>query len=355
MDCAALIVNGVLEWIGDWDLDGSPRSAQLRFLRQLHSLLKPNGRLLVGIENRLGYVSIGGAIDHSGLPYTNLLPRPLATVALRLFANRHHRIVTPSRSYRTYTYSERGYRRLFGDAKFVSSQSYWSEPGYNLPYCLVPLTNASVVETLTEMQTEAHVRASPSLAGRAKRMLAKAGLFRQFVPEFVFILRKAGVEPPRWDSLPAQLAGTPQFRLTTQKFGTKTTLRAFTKSNPGVILKYSTPAPSSRERIASEYLELEQMAASIAEHPTPSGFGVATPLGLNDEGRQLVLLTLPAGEVWMFRAGGGALALEDAVWFDRSAAAPLPAKQVVVRSEVVEYLGQITWSFGRVAEAPAAP
>ena len=57
----------------------------------------------------------------------------------------------------------------------------------------------------------------------------------------------------------------------------------------------------------------------------------------------------------MFRAGGGALALEDAVWFDRSAAAPLPAKQVVVRSEVVEYLGQITWSFGRVAEAPAAP
>ena len=74
-----------------------------------------------------------------------------------------------------------------------------------------------------------------------------------------------------------------------------------------------------------------------------------------DEGRQLVLLTLPTGEVWMFRAGGGALALEDAVWFDRSAAAPLPAKQVVVRSEVVEYLGQITWSFGRVAEAPAAP
>jgi len=50
----AIIVNGVLEWIGDWDLDGSPRSAQLRFLRQLHSLLKPNGRLLVGIENRLG-------------------------------------------------------------------------------------------------------------------------------------------------------------------------------------------------------------------------------------------------------------------------------------------------------------
>jgi uncharacterized heparinase superfamily protein len=73
-----------------------------------------------------------------------------------------------------------------------------------------------------------------------------------------------------------------------------------------------------------------------------------------DEGRQVVLLTLPSGETWMFRAGGGLLSLEDSVWFDRSAEAPLPAKQVVVRSEVVEYLGQITWSFGRIAEAPAA-
>ena len=57
----------------------------------------------------------------------------------------------------------------------------------------------------------------------------------------------------------------------------------------------------------------------------------------------------------MFRAGGGLIAVEDSVWFDRGAAAPLPTKQVVVRSEVVEYLGQITWSFGRIAEAPAAP
>ena len=56
----------------------------------------------------------------------------------------------------------------------------------------------------------------------------------------------------------------------------------------------------------------------------------------------------------MFRAGGGLLGLEDSVHFDRSAAAPLPARQVVVQGEVVEYLGQVTWSFARIAEAPAA-
>jgi uncharacterized heparinase superfamily protein len=73
-----------------------------------------------------------------------------------------------------------------------------------------------------------------------------------------------------------------------------------------------------------------------------------------DLARQLVVLTLPSGEVWMFRAAGGPVELEDSVHFDPAAPAPLPTQQVVVRAEVVEYLGQITWSLGRVAQAPAA-
>ena len=73
-----------------------------------------------------------------------------------------------------------------------------------------------------------------------------------------------------------------------------------------------------------------------------------------DPDRQLALLTLPSGEVWMFRACGGALALEESVYFDPRAARPQPTSQVVVRAEVVEYLGQVTWSFARIAEAPAA-
>jgi uncharacterized heparinase superfamily protein len=74
-----------------------------------------------------------------------------------------------------------------------------------------------------------------------------------------------------------------------------------------------------------------------------------------DAGRQSVTLALPGGEVWMFRAGGGAVELEDSVYFDPAAPAPLPTRQVVVRAEVVEYLGQVTWAFGRIAGAPAPP
>lgn len=64
------------------------------------------------------------------------------------------------------------------------------------------------------------------------------------------------------------------------------------------------------------------------------------------------LLKLPSGEVWEFRAGGGAVALEPSTYFDAAAAAPTPTRQVVVRAEVVEYLGQVTWSFFRLVEAP---
>lgn len=73
----------------------------------------------------------------------------------------------------------------------------------------------------------------------------------------------------------------------------------------------------------------------------------------HDDIRQLVLLTLPTEEVWMFRAAGGAISVEPSRYYDAAAPAPETAAQVVVRAEVVGYLGQVTWSFSRIAE-PAA-
>ncbi|PZQ48957.1 MAG: heparinase [Rhodovulum sulfidophilum] len=73
-----------------------------------------------------------------------------------------------------------------------------------------------------------------------------------------------------------------------------------------------------------------------------------------DTYRGQVALAFPSGEAWVFRAGGGVIELEDSIYFDRAAARPAATKQVVVRARVVEYLGQVTWSFGRTAEAPRA-
>jgi uncharacterized heparinase superfamily protein len=68
-----------------------------------------------------------------------------------------------------------------------------------------------------------------------------------------------------------------------------------------------------------------------------------------DPAAEVALLTFADGEAWEFRAGGGEVAVEPSVYYDAAEAMPRPTRQVVVRAEVVEYLGQVTWSFGRVA------
>jgi SAM-dependent methyltransferase len=50
-----IVLNRVLEWVGQWDTSASPDAIQLRFLQKLHRALKPEGILLVGIENRISY------------------------------------------------------------------------------------------------------------------------------------------------------------------------------------------------------------------------------------------------------------------------------------------------------------
>jgi uncharacterized heparinase superfamily protein len=70
-----------------------------------------------------------------------------------------------------------------------------------------------------------------------------------------------------------------------------------------------------------------------------------------DAGRRIVELRLPSGELWAFRPSGGALELEESIHLDPAAAMPFQARQIVLRAEVVDYLGQLNWSFLRLTEA----
>lgn len=134
LDCVTL--SGVLEWIPDngtlWDTQGgkfskalkmimsffgttNPRKIQIEFLREIRRVLKPQGQLFIGIENRLNHEYFLGRPDHhSALLYGSLMPRFLANL-YSIFKRRN--------PYRTYTYSLGGYRRLLKKAGF-SQQSY---------------------------------------------------------------------------------------------------------------------------------------------------------------------------------------------------------------------------------------
>ena len=141
IDCVTL--SGVLEWVGEGDskpyTEGSkperlwhmlanffgkrnPRNIQIVFLKEIKRVLKNDGQLFVGIENRLNYEYFTGRPDHhSRLKYGSLLPRFVANL---------YSILVNRNPYRTYTYSIQGYKRLFKHAGYESVEFIGLADGY---------------------------------------------------------------------------------------------------------------------------------------------------------------------------------------------------------------------------------
>jgi SAM-dependent methyltransferase len=188
-----IVLNGILEWVGEWRTDVSPREAQQLALRTLRRMLKPRGILLIGIENRFSWGSFLGALDHSGLAYTNLMPRWIASLYLQARSPSFYRTsIDARRGYRTYTYSRRGYAKLLHDAGFASQEFWWPINGYNLPLTMFRLDHRD--RLIAGLQSEDGIRRR--LSGFSVRralkhwLLLRTGWIRHFVPDFVIVARE---------------------------------------------------------------------------------------------------------------------------------------------------------------------
>ena len=182
-----IIVNGVLEWVGLFDTSLSPGAAQVRFLERLRHALKPGGYIYVGIENRIGWNQLRGAQDHSGLRYTSLVPRFVADFICR----RHvHYRSDNNLGYRTFTYTHRGYRRLFRQAG-LQIQTTWIAPlGYNLPVYLIPL-NRRAIQIYTSHWDNPPLDWKSRIGNRLKKWMARPAVWRSFGSDFVFLLERS--------------------------------------------------------------------------------------------------------------------------------------------------------------------
>lgn len=125
----SVIMNGVLEWVGSYLSKGSPLGMQVDCLREVFRTLKPGGALLIGIENRFGLQYFYGAPDDhllhysrdKKIAYTTILPRFIASLICRMKLGI---------SYRTYTHSLLGLKRMLNKTGFRSIEFYFPVDGY---------------------------------------------------------------------------------------------------------------------------------------------------------------------------------------------------------------------------------
>lgn len=132
-----VVMNGILEWVA-LTKEGDPQAVQRGVLQRIHQLLDSGGWIYIGIENRFGFDSVLGAVDHSGHRFTGVLPRPVANFYMQRVNSRHFRTYNNMNSYRTYTYSYWGYKKLLEQAGF-SGVEVWGTNSYNSPNVLYDL------------------------------------------------------------------------------------------------------------------------------------------------------------------------------------------------------------------------
>ena len=104
------------------------------------------------------------------------------------------------REYRTFTYSKNGYRKILQRSGFANVDFYWSNPGYNQPYSLLPLSQPEWVKEHFVTSIE-HPGSAPRRSWRRRLKRMAAPFLAPFIADFVMIASKHGApksELERW-------------------------------------------------------------------------------------------------------------------------------------------------------------
>lgn len=121
---------GVLEWAPRFR-SGDPRTVQLEFLRHARSSLADGGRMVIGIENRLGLKYLLGAPDdHIGAPGVAVYDAALASAKWRSQSGQE---------LRSFTFTRAELAALLAEAGFSRMDFHAAIPDYKLPQLILPL------------------------------------------------------------------------------------------------------------------------------------------------------------------------------------------------------------------------
>ncbi len=186
----AIVMIGALEWVGEWMTEMGPHQAQIAVLENVRGKLKVGGALLIGIENRFGYTSFRGRRDHSGLPYTSLMPRWLASLVVKLAPSDYRTPGSAREGYRTYTYGPGGYRKLLEEAGFSKVSFYMPHPGYAYPVQVFPLRKGVALRQLLGDGLRQRGSWKTRFKRGGARLAARLGILPFIVSDFLIVARR---------------------------------------------------------------------------------------------------------------------------------------------------------------------
>jgi ubiquinone/menaquinone biosynthesis C-methylase UbiE len=178
---------GVLEWVGVGGEPKKPRDIQISALRRAREFLKDEGLLCIGIENRTGFNNFLGALDHSGLRFTSIMPRPLANAYVKMRAHSFRSNKTPT-SYRTYTYTAKGYKELLTEAGFREVLVLIAHPHYAHPQCLLEMDNRLIREFFTRIYKPRSIK--DFVISNLFRIVSIVKLGESLAPHFIIFAKK---------------------------------------------------------------------------------------------------------------------------------------------------------------------
>ena len=124
---------GVLEWVGSFIDSHTPEHAQIEFLKKAQSELKENGKLIIGIENRLGLKYIMGARDdHHGFKDVTIYGNEFA----KNFFGKDY-----VHSRKCLVHSLDDYKELLKKAGFQKTKFFVSVPDYKIIEKIFPISD----------------------------------------------------------------------------------------------------------------------------------------------------------------------------------------------------------------------
>jgi len=173
-----ILMNGVFEYIGEWEDDTDPRDLQEMTLRTIHGLLKPGGHIFIAIENRYGFDFFYKERDHSKLYVTGLLPRYMANLITRILRRKQ---------YRTYTYSFNDYKKMLEESGFRNIQFYYVWPDYRDPKYIFAEKDRNIFEYYLEHFIK---HTASTFEYLFFKWAYKFGLERHFVSNFIIVGEK---------------------------------------------------------------------------------------------------------------------------------------------------------------------